>query len=354
MDKPTPQPDIYLTGTIGFQATADHLAYQLSKRQGKPVTIAVCSLGGYVPDGVQMYHLIRQHGQCHVRFIGMCASAATFLAMGAKTVTAAANSLLLIHNTSTEADIYGQVNKEQLDQLAAQLAYDRRQLATIDDLIANIYAARAAKPLDTIKQTMAAGEWLTPQQALDLGIIDAIDPEATVPPAEQPSNSLLSQLQLPAPKPLMNDRPSPDTLQKLWETIKAFFAPTANNGHNNNQSTQTMYYNIPDTIPTEQPTTVEQPEKAAPSEKPENPEANDEQEGQPSYEELQEQLEAANDTIAALNERIRELEEQLAEAQGKTEEAENRNRRLLASSPRTAPSAPLTVSSATLTDLLNF
>lgn len=346
MDTPTTQPDIYLTGTIGFQATADYLAYQLQQRQGKPVTIAICSLGGCVPDGVQMYHLIRQHGQCHVRFIGMCASAATFLAMGAKTVTAAANSLLLIHNTSTEADIYGQVNKEQLDQLAAQLAYDRRQLATIDDLIANIYAARAAKPLDTIKQTMTAGEWLTPQQALDLGIIDSIDPEATVPPAEQPTNSLLSQLQLPTPKPPMSDRPSPDALQKLWETIKAFFAPTANNGHINNQSTQTMYYNIPDNDPAKQPETieqpeaVEQPEKADPSEKPE-------QEEQPSYEELQEQLQAAN-------ERIRELEEQLAEAQGKTEEAENRNRRLLASSPRTAPSAPLAVSSATLTDLLNF
>ena len=96
--------DLYLTGTVGWSITADYVKYMLDKKQGKPVDVAICSLGGYVDTGLQIYELFKNHGDVNVDFIGMSASAATFMAMGAKNIRMAKNALILIHNSMTWVD----------------------------------------------------------------------------------------------------------------------------------------------------------------------------------------------------------------------------------------------------------
>ncbi len=78
--------DLYLTGTVGWGISAGYVKYVLDNSKGKPVTVAVSSMGGYVDTGLQIYELFKNHGDVTVEFLGMSASSATFMAMGAKTI----------------------------------------------------------------------------------------------------------------------------------------------------------------------------------------------------------------------------------------------------------------------------
>ena len=83
-------------------------------------------------------------------------------------------SLMLIHNASTEVWEWQMANKEQLDQLIAFFQKERKDLDTIDRVIASLYAKRNGKSVEDCMEKMTAAAWLSPQDALDFGLIDSI------------------------------------------------------------------------------------------------------------------------------------------------------------------------------------
>ena len=160
------------TGQRG--TTANQVKSFLDAHKDEDVHVAVCSPGGYVDAGLQIYQYIRDHGRVHCHIIGMTASAATFLTMGAREVDMVDGSLMMIHNVSTEAVVWQMANKEQLDQLIAFFQKERKDLDTIDRVIASLYAKRNGKSVDDCMAKMTAANWLSPQDALDFGLIDRI------------------------------------------------------------------------------------------------------------------------------------------------------------------------------------
>lgn len=197
--------NLTIRGQIGgwFGISAEYVTAYLSKHKDEPIDVAICSPGGYVDEGLEIYQAFRDHGNVHAHIIGMTASAATIVAMGAKTVDMAKNSLILIHNASTFIDDWGSVNKEKLDQLLAKYQKQRDDLSTIDDLIANIYADRCHKSLEDIHKKMTDGKWLSSQAALDFGLVDSVreDEQADKVLDEirtQYSNSIIKDFGLPA------------------------------------------------------------------------------------------------------------------------------------------------------------
>ena len=160
------------TGQRG--TTANQVKSFLDAHKDEDVHIAVCSPGGYVDAGLQIYQHIKNHGRVHCHIIGMTASAATFLTMGAKEVDMVDGSLMLIHNASTEVWEWQMANKEQLDQLIAFFQKERKDLDTIDRVIASLYAKRNGKSVEDCMEKMTAAAWLSPQDALDFGLIDSI------------------------------------------------------------------------------------------------------------------------------------------------------------------------------------
>lgn len=160
------------TGQRG--TTANQVKSFLDAHKDEDVHIAVCSPGGYVDAGLQIYQHIKNHGRVHCHIIGMTASAATILTMGAKEVDMVDGSLMMIHNASTKAVVWQLANKEQLDQIIAQFQKDRKDLDTIDRVIASLYSKRSGKTLDECQDKMTAANWLSPQDALDFGLIDHI------------------------------------------------------------------------------------------------------------------------------------------------------------------------------------
>ena len=160
------------TGQRG--TTANQVKNFLDAHKDEDVHIAVCSPGGYVDAGLQIYQYIKNHGKVHCHILGMTASAATILTMGAKEIDMSDGSLMLIHNVSYTIEYWQSANKEQLDQIIAEMQKDRKDLDTIDRVLASLYAKRNGKSIDECQEKMTAAAWLSPQDALDFGLIDHI------------------------------------------------------------------------------------------------------------------------------------------------------------------------------------
>lgn len=175
--------DFYITGTIGVEydwwtghrgTTANMVKNFLRDHKDQEVTIAVSSLGGYIDDGLTIMEYIKDHGKCNMVIIGMTASAATILCMKAKSIKIARGSMMLIHNSSATYEMWTSANKEQLDTIIQQFQHEREQLDTIDKCLADIYAQKNGKTLDENLSLMGEEKWLSAQDALEFGLVDAV------------------------------------------------------------------------------------------------------------------------------------------------------------------------------------
>lgn len=233
--------DLYLTGFVGgWGITADYVKYILDKKKDQPVDVAICSLGGYVDTGLQIYELFKNHGQVTCHFIGMSASAATFMAMGAKQVVMSKNALILIHNAMGYVFEYGQMNKEQVDELISRLQFQRSQLNTIDDVLAEIYAEKSGKTVDEVKAKMRVAAWIKAADAKDFGLVDEVVEAETMPTnvSNVYTNSMIKDMGLPALPRGFNpetgeENPTAGIIQKVVEMLKGLVpeTPTENKIH---------------------------------------------------------------------------------------------------------------------------
>lgn len=222
------------TGQRG--TTAKDVRDFLAAHKNEEVHIAVSSPGGYVDAGLEIYQLVKDHGKVHMHILGMTASAATFLTMGAQSVDMVDGSLMLIHNASTAVMEWQSANKKQLDELIAKYQKEREDLNTIDKVIASLYSKRSGKSIEDCMAKMDKEAWLSPQDALDFGLIDAIreDGEASKHAKNLRriySNNIFKEFGLP-PFPQQQEsetvadehgNPTKSFIQKSVEAVRAFF-----------------------------------------------------------------------------------------------------------------------------------
>lgn len=175
--------DFYITGTIGEEfdwwtgqrgTTADMVQNFLDRHKDQDVNIAVSSPGGYLDEGITIAEIIAAHGKCNMVIVGMTASSATVLCMKAKSVKIARGSLMLIHNASQYILGQGLSNKRKLDAIIENLKKTRENLDTIDKAIADIYSFRNGKSIEDNMAMMDKEKWMTANEAVDFGIVDAI------------------------------------------------------------------------------------------------------------------------------------------------------------------------------------
>lgn len=216
------------SGTYGTRSK-DVKAY-LDAHQDEEVHIAVSSPGGYVDEGLTIYQLIKDHGKVNVHILGMTASIATVLCMGAKHVDMSVGSTMLIHNASTGVTVWESANKAKLDEIIKLWQKQRDDLDTIDKVIASVYAKKSGKSSDDILAQMEKANWLSPEQALDMGLIDEIkdlddeDKMRQTNLAKRFNNSVCSNLGLPPlPHVTAAEEPSKTFLEKAYNSLKEMF-----------------------------------------------------------------------------------------------------------------------------------
>lgn len=173
---------------IGYPISKGYVKSKLQPMKGKPCAVRINSYGGDVQTALDIRQQFIDHGQVTAYIIGMTASAATILAMGARKVVMSRYALMLVHPCSAGVSAWGYYNKEELAKAIEGLRKTQADLKTLDRVVASIYAAKVGDSnVGKMEALMHEARWIGAEEALRLGLIDEIDPdEEQTDPAKEP------------------------------------------------------------------------------------------------------------------------------------------------------------------------
>lgn len=154
--------DLQVFDTID-ETTAQRVKAMVVGQQ--PVTVHINSPGGGVTDALAIYSILRKHPG-HVTAIvdGLCASAATLVALAADEIVMAEHSLLMVHNPWTVAS----GDADQMRKAADTLDVVSREMAAL-------YTERTGISEEKVVAIMAAETWFNAYEAVEAGFAHRVD-----------------------------------------------------------------------------------------------------------------------------------------------------------------------------------
>ena len=158
--------DVYLYDVIGdwYGVTASDFVEAVKGADSGAFTLHINSPGGDVFDARAIATAIKSHPAKVTAVIeGVCASAATYVALAADEVKMADGALFMIHNAWTLA--LG--NADDMDHTAALLR-------KVDSSILDDYVAKTGKDREEIAAAMAAETWYDANEAKEFGFVDEV------------------------------------------------------------------------------------------------------------------------------------------------------------------------------------
>lgn len=156
----------------------------LRNLRGRDVQVNINSPGGSLFEGIAIYNMFREYeGAVTVKVLGMAASAASVIAMGADQVQIAKSAFFMIHNCWC---------------VAAGNANDLRAIAKqndeFDGVMAEMYAARSGQDVKHIKTLLDAETWISGISAVEQGFADEHTPADQIAEKKDAKASAQSQL----------------------------------------------------------------------------------------------------------------------------------------------------------------
>ncbi|MCM3599002.1 Clp protease ClpP [Metabacillus idriensis] len=157
--------DAWIYEWFEMDATSPNMVSKaLAEANGEDVIVSINSPGGYVWDGSEIYTALKNYsGHVEAQIVGLAASAASFIAMGADKVRISPTAQMMIHNAS----MWGYGDHRGMTKAA-------EMLKTTDRTIVNAYTLKSGKSADELLDMMAEETWLDPQMALDNNLVDEI------------------------------------------------------------------------------------------------------------------------------------------------------------------------------------
>jgi ATP-dependent protease ClpP protease subunit len=150
----------------GSEFSAAEIRRRIAKADVDLIQVRINSIGGDVDEGLDIYHSLVSHpARVEVMITGIAASIASVIACAGDHVKMSDAAQYMIHNPWTE--VMGDADK--MSQAA-----DALQSAQVG--LAKIYAARSAKPFETILDMMKKETYLSASDAKSLGFVDEIVP----------------------------------------------------------------------------------------------------------------------------------------------------------------------------------
>ena len=150
----------------GDEVTANDFIKDLESLGGKDLTVRINSPGGDVFAAHTIHNqLLAYKGNVTVIIDGLCASAATIVAVAGKKIIMPSNALFMIHNPAIGLDDY--YGAEELNKVL-------NALKGVKDSIIAAYRKRCKVSDVEISQMMDAETWMGAQECLDKGFIDEI------------------------------------------------------------------------------------------------------------------------------------------------------------------------------------
>ena len=132
------------------------------------------SLGGSLATALSIVAAFREHGNVHVHYVGMNASAATIVSLGAKHVSIDSSAMYLVHKCSVEFFRWASANSDKLADIIKEAKQMKSDLEKMDANVAQMYASKCQKSPEDLLALMKKGGWLTAKEALEWGFVDEI------------------------------------------------------------------------------------------------------------------------------------------------------------------------------------
>jgi ATP-dependent protease ClpP protease subunit len=146
--------------------TAKRVAAQLRAIGDRPIEVHINSPGGDMFEGIAIYNVLMQHPQeVTVKVMGMAASAASVIAMAGNKLEIGAASFLMIHNCW----VIAAGNRHEFSEVS-------KFLEPFDAAMASLYASRSGQTAEVMSKYMDSETFFSGQQAIDLGLADALLP----------------------------------------------------------------------------------------------------------------------------------------------------------------------------------
>lgn len=166
---------LHLKGYVGgYDFDRDYVDYILAKNTDKEVHVLIDSLGGSLATALSIVASFRQHGNVHVHYVGMNASAATIVSLGAKHVSIDSSAMYLVHKCSMEFFRWASANSDKLEDIIKEAEQMKTDLEKMDANVAQMYAAKCQKSQGDLLALMKKGGWLTAKEAKEWGFVDEI------------------------------------------------------------------------------------------------------------------------------------------------------------------------------------
>lgn len=151
----------------------------LSSHKSEEVHLIIMSPGGVVNEAIAISDLLAEHGNVTIEFSGLAASAATWLAFGAKRVIMHEDTLWLCHKSSAPVNEWSQMTADELQSYIDKLQGQKKSLEVVDAIVAKKYLDRAAskgKTLQQVVELMKEERYLPAADCLEWGFVDEVLP----------------------------------------------------------------------------------------------------------------------------------------------------------------------------------
>ena len=242
LNENTDEAVIEIYGQIGYEGwdreddenTARLMSGELDRIKAlnaKRITVKINSLGGDVNHALAIHDLLAEHPALVTTQInGLCASAATIVAMAGKERRMSKNALFLIHQCSAYV---GRANQEQLAQeLETQKTVNGRML----DIYTAACNGKEAEISELLKANNGLGRWLTATEARDFGFVTDIYNESRKTACF--TQSAFSDNGLPALPEAYADMVAAEDTRSPWQSLVDLL--TKHFSGNDNPQNQTL------------------------------------------------------------------------------------------------------------------
>lgn len=244
--------NIFINDTIGWPISAKYVRQELDKCKKKPCNVFINSFGGAVSDALEIRQMFLDHGDVTCYVYGMTASAATILAMGAKKIVMGKFALMLIHKVSNWVDTWGSMNADDLAAAIEELQKNKEDLDTIDQVLANLYAAKTGKTPEEMAAIMKDEKWLPSDKCKELGLIDEISEEDQPSVVTDALKGRIIACGFPVPSIAAAQptaQPAEESMMHAFTSaLKSFFGKKDNSAQpqkpNNNSNMKKIFVNI--------------------------------------------------------------------------------------------------------------